>query len=212
MSILRGIVVMGMMVLAIPSAWGANTVVVDSKTVCAGAKGVTIAVKITNDRELRHVTVPLEIRSVSGGAFVTSLKMSWSDRMPGGRKTPLGDNGFANQYYVRDCKCGKDQVPGYAKIVFSDTLAHPVKGSPTGLLFSRFRMMGENLKPGQDSTGSFLLTVDVGVKSGVIEVDTACVCPSHTLMFVDVATDPEPIFPKFTKGTITVEACADKGK
>jgi hypothetical protein len=200
MSILRGITVVGLIVFSYSSVWGANTVVVDSKTVCTGAKAVTIAVKLTNDRELRHVTVPLEIRTVSGGAFVTSLKMSWSDRMHAGPKAPLGDNKFANQYYVRDCPCGKNQIQGYGKIAFSDTLAHPIKQSPTGMLFSRFRMMGENLKPGEDSTGSFLLT------------DTTCVCPSHTLMFVDLARNSQAIFPTFKKGTITVQACTDKGK
>lgn len=212
MSILRGIAATCLLVCSASISWGANTVVVDSKTVCAGAKGVTIGVKITNDREVRHVTVPLEIRSVPGGAFVTSVKMSWGDRMPLGRTHPLGENGFASQFYVRDCPCAKDQVQGYGKIASTDTLAHDVKGETVGLLFSRFRMMGENLKPGQDSTGSFILTVDVGDKAGKFEIDTTCICPSHTLMFVDIAPTPEGVFPTFTKGVITVEACAGKGK
>jgi hypothetical protein len=212
MPILRGIAVIGLIGLFSPSAWSANTVAVDSKTVCTGAQGVTIAVKLTNDRELRHVTVPLEVRSLSGGAFITSLKMSWSDRMPAGRKTPLGENSFANQYHERDCVCAKDKVPGYGKIAFSDTLSHAVESAPIGVLFSRFRMMGANLPPGADSGGSIRLTVDIGDKAGGIEVDTACVCPSHTLMFVDVSQTPKPIFPTFTKGVITVEACGDKGK
>ena len=212
MSIVRGIAVTTAMVLSLSSAWGANTVTIDSKTVCQGVKGVTVAVRLVNDKELRHVVVPLEIRSVSGGAFITSLRMSWGDRLPRGRKAPLGENAFANQFHLRDCICAKDSVPGYGTISFSDTLSHAVSASPVGGLFSRFRMMGENLKPGADSTGSLLLTIDVGEKAGVIEIDTACVCPSHTLMFVDTSPTPEAVYPIFTKGKITVEACADKGK
>jgi len=207
----RGLALMGLIVCCAASAWGANSVVVDSKTVCTGAKNVTIAVKLTNDSELRHVEVPLEVRSVSGGASVTALKMSWSDRMPGGRETPLGENGFANQFFARDCACAKEKTNGYGtKVASTDTLSHSVEKLPMGLLFSRFRMMGANLQPGTDSSGSFLITLDVGAKAGTIEIDTACVCPSHTLMFVDVSPGPKAIYPEFTKGVITVEACAGK--
>lgn len=212
MIVLRGLIVAGLIVCCACAAWGENTVVIDSKTVCAGAKNVTIAVRITNEIELRHVTVPLEIRSVSGGASVNSLKMSWGDRMPIGRGHPLGENGFTNQLHKGGCSCVKEGRQGYGKLVSSDTLSHAVETLPIGALFSRFRMMGENLKPGADKTGSFVLSVDIGPKAGVIEIDTACVCPSHTLMFVDTSPSPRGVYPTFTKGVITVEACEGKGK
>ena len=212
MLLVRGFITMGLIVCCACAAWGANSVVMDSQTVCTGAKNVTIAVKITNDKELRHVTVPLEIRSVAGGASVTSLRMSWGDRMPLGREHPLGENGFSNQLYAGDCSCARDKRSGYGKILSSDTLSHAVGTLPIGLLFSRFRMMGQNLTPGADSTGSFLMTVNIGPKAGTLEIDTTCVCPSHTLMFVDTSPNPVGIYPDFKKCVIKVEACADKGK
>lgn len=212
MQVVRGFIIMGLFVCCASAAWGANSVVIDSQTVCAGATNVTIAVKITNEQELRHVTVPLEIRSVAGGASVSSLKMSWGDRMPLGREHPLGENGFSNQLYAGDCSCAKNERLGYGKLLSSDTLSHPVEKLPIGMLFSRFRMMGQNLKPGSDTTGSFVMTVDIGPKAGTLEIDTTCICPSHTLMFVDTSPSPKGIYPDFKKCVITVEACGSKGK
>jgi hypothetical protein len=204
---LRTLVVTSIVLFVLSPAFAANTVTVDSKTVCTGQKDVTVKVKLVNDRELRHITIPLEVRSVKGGAYVSALRLSWGDRMPVGREEPLGENPFTNQYYVRDCPCGKNKVQGYATIAHADTLKHEIESSPTGILFSRFRMMGKNLLPGADETGSIVMTFDIGSKPGVFEIDTTCICPSHNLMFVESALGPLPIYPKFDKGVITVEAC-----
>jgi hypothetical protein len=211
MSILRGMAIVFTVVLLASAALAENAIVVESKTVCTGAKDVVVHILLSNDAPVRHATLPLEIRSTEGGAGITSLRLSWGDRMPPGRDEPLGENPFTNQYYAKACTCGVNKVVGYGDIASTDTLSHAIKKLPVGALFSRFRMAGKNLDPGADSTGSMLLTMDIGNTPGTIVIDTMCICPSHTTMLVQHGTSPpKAIYPKFTKGVITVKACGDK--
>ena len=66
-----------------------NSVVVTSKSVAAGETGINIPILLTNDVALRSVVVPLVVQSVASGAFITSLAMSYGDRLPPGG--PLSD-------------------------------------------------------------------------------------------------------------------------
>lgn len=204
-----GLLVLLVSLLGLSTAFAENAVVVESKTACTGAKGVTIGVSLTNDVSARHVTIPLEIRSEEGGAFITSLKLNWGGRMPIGRGNPLGDNVFTHQYREKDGTCTRTQKPGYATIAFSDTLAHPVKTNSVGALFSRFRFSGPELPAGKDEgKPSIMMTVDIGSKPGTFVIDTTCICPSHSLMFVYGSEPIEDVIPSFKKGVITVKACS----
>jgi len=191
-------------------AMAENSVTVESKTVCVGEKGVAIGVSVKNDMSVRHLSVPLEIRSEKDGAFIQNLKIAWGGRLPVGRGLPLADNVFNNQYHKKDCQCLRTTSPGYGTVTHSDTLPHPVAQSPVGMLFSRFRFTGAELAPGRDSTVSSInLTVDIGTKTGTIMIDTTCACPSHTLMFIHGSNPIQQTMPLFTPGVITVKRCGD---
>jgi len=76
-----------------------NHVTVQSKTVCTGQKGVDVRVLIENAVDIRHVTVPLVVRSGKGDAFVTTIRQSWGDRLPTAKGGPLSEKfmGIAQQ-------------------------------------------------------------------------------------------------------------------
>jgi hypothetical protein len=178
-----------------------NAVVVSSITVARGEQGVIIPVRLTNDVALRGVVLPLELRPIDAGAYVTSLKLSFGDRLP--PDGVLGDLKFTNQSISEDGNCKSGQPGGFGTIFANDTLPHALDGPPVGLLFSRHRFIGADLPPGTDNTGSFLLTVDVSNIAGKFEIDSTCINPSNNLLLVD--PDLKGIVPTFTKGTITIE-------
>lgn len=184
----------------VPSS-GAGSIVVSSMNVERGQQGVVIPVMMTNDVDLRGIVMPLMIRQIDAGAFVTSLKLSFGDRLP--VDGLLKDIKFTNQYFSMDGAC-KDGTPGgFGTIAASDTLAHNVPGSPVGVLFSRQRLIADNLPIGADQTGSFLMTVDVATTAGRFEIDTTCVNPSNHLLFVK--PDVTSLIPSFSKGEITIK-------
>lgn len=179
---------------------GSGTVVVASISATAGQQGLVIPVRLTNDFPLRGIVMPLALRSVDAGAFVTSLKLSFGDRLP--IDGVLSDIKFTNQLYSEDGACKDNKPGGFGTIATNDTLAHAISGSPVGALFSRQRLIGDNLPSGADNTGSFLMTVDVTSAAGRFEIDTTCVNPSNHLLLVK--PDVSAIIPSFTKGTITI--------
>ena len=181
----------------------ANSVVVASLTAAPGEKGVIIPVLVTNDTELRGVNVPLVLRQTAPGAFVTSLQLTFGDRMPA--NGALTDVRFTNLYFAEDGTCKSNQSGGFASIAFSDTLEHTVNGSPAAVLFARHRIAGPNLAPGTDNSGSFILTVDVSATRGKFEIDTTCANPANHLLYVTTDADRPAIIPAFTKGTVTIE-------
>ena len=183
-------------------SWGANHVEVESKTVYAGHQGSRIHVRADNDVILAGIEMPLIIREVTPGAFITSLQLTFGDRLPypGG---PL--RGVRSTWQVVDTtgKCGfSGEVwnPDYI-----DTLPHPVLGAPLAIQFVRANTFDENLAPGQDNSGSFILTADIGNTLGQFEIDTTCILYTH----LRYAVPPGVTFtPLFTKGTITVAECS----
>jgi len=178
-----------------------NSVIVTSTTAAPGEQGVTIPVLLTNDASLRGVIVPLVLRQIDPGAFVTSLKLSFGDRMPA--NGALADVRFTNRYDAEDGTCKSNQTGGFATIAFSDTLTHPVNVAPIAVMFARNRIAGQDLAPGADNSGSFILTVDVSNTTGSFEIDSTCANPSNHLLYVTTSTTA--IIPTFTKGTITIE-------
>lgn len=184
-----------------------NHVTVESKTVCTGQKDAIVRVLVENELEIRHITVPLVIRSAEGGAFINRIQQTWGDRLPAGKNAPLGEYAITTLYSQRECECMKPGEPGFGPDFARDTLPHPVEGSPIAVMATRLRIFGENLKPGQDSTGSIILTMGITDVEGAFEIDTTCVCPGNTLMYVEDSETPQGVYPTFTKGVITVEPC-----
>lgn len=180
---------------------GTESVVVASLTVERGRQGAVIPVKITNDIDLRGVVMPLIIRQVDAGAFITSLKLTFGERLPADGL--LKDIQFTNQYLNQDGTCKDGKPGGFGTIASYDTTAHDVPGSPVGILFSRQRLLGDDLPAGADATGSFLMTVNATSTAGRFEVDTTCVNPSNHLLFVK--SNATGLVPSFTKGTITIQ-------
>ena len=179
----------------------ANSVVVTSMTAVPGEQGVTIPVLLTNDAALRGVIVPLVLRQADPGAFVTSLKLTFGDRMPA--NGALGDVRFTNRYDAEDGACKSNRTGGFSTIAFNDTLPHAVIQAPVAVLFARNRIAGQDLAPGRDNSGSFILTVNVSTTAGAFEIDSTCANPANHLLYI--TTNTVGIIPAFTKGTITIK-------
>jgi len=182
-----------------------NSVVIESKSVTLGATGVTVGVYLTNSVTVEAVVLPLELRTVTGGAFVSDNV----NFQPQGRIAGL----FPPDY----------QVIRFFDIPSAQTCSGPVSQtwsestSPANLGVSPdavfYAGVGEQnfLSPGTDGapgagTPSFQLTFDVSAASGQFEIDTCCVTPDNFLVFVDNSHICHP--PEFTKGVITVLDCS----
>jgi hypothetical protein len=161
-----------------------------------------VGLAITNDAPLRNIVIPLVIRELDPGAFITALSLQ---RTPGGRLALpiLGGINVMNMYANEDgVKCKIDR-PGGLKTI------SPVNGiSPDGAMFSLGRLFPSDplLPPGADPiTGSLQMLMTVNNTVGRFEVDTTCCDPGCHLLFVQ---DPTAgIIPQFTKGIITIAPC-----
>lgn len=184
-------------------AIAANSVVVESKAVGASASNIPIRILLTNDQDLDFFAVPLEIRSITPGSFITSLRLSFAERLPASGP-PLSSSIQKNQYATADGSCGSG---GYATVSFSDGLTHPVVASPEGVLFSRSNGGDGRLTVGADASGSLVMTVAVTSTLGTFEIDTTCVDPFYQLLFIGPFENQ--FVPSFTKGTITIATDSD---
>jgi hypothetical protein len=175
-----------------------NSVVVESRTIVVGATDAPIAISLTNDTQLRAVVVPLIVREITPGSFITSATQSYGDRLT----DHLTDIRRANQYATPDGAC----PGGFHNVTYTHGEdPTPVAASPEGFLFQTLSIMQGALPAGSDATGSMVLTVDVTSTSGTFEIDTTCLDPNTHLLFVENQTGVNPpIIPSFTKGTITI--------
>ncbi len=187
-------------------AEAANSVVVESKTVMAGAQGVVIGVRVTNDFPLAAVIIPLKIREVSTGSFITDLALSWGGRMD----SVMTDAVINYQYSTENYIC-----ESYGGIGFRDIAtrradsSRTVGASPEGAMFARIRIASPTLSPGTDITPSMRMIVNVTNTLGTFEVDTTCTVVSNHLQFVrtNPTGPPTGLLPSFTKGIVTIAAC-----
>ncbi len=187
-----------------------NTITVESRDACVNQDSVTIGIYITNDVQVRHLVLPIEVRAGEGLASVKSVEMGWGGRLPTERGQALADNIFNHLYLAKDCECPPSGA-GYGTLKSTESGPHEIKMVPFGMLLSRLRFTGKDLVPGTDSTeASIHLTLDVGSKPGEIIIDTTCVCPNHHLTFVHGQQNIQATRPEFTKGVITVGKCEDK--
>jgi hypothetical protein len=212
--------VMGLVLLAAIPVWAANSVVVESKSVQGGSQDVQIGIYLTNDLPLRNLVIPLVLRSVAGGAFVTkvAVKRTASARIddyltginlyegflkdtsqgcytyvtiPG--TPPRQDTTFSQ---------GFDRTPSWV-----DTSSHSVVGPPVATIISCGRLLPSEptLPAGSDTAPSFHLLADIDNFAGEFIVDTVCIGPSNHLVFVaDSASVAVGRKPSFTEGVITV--------
>jgi hypothetical protein len=70
------------------------------------------------------------------------------------------------------------------------------------MMMVRMRILGADLEPGSDVSGSMILTVDVNTVEGRFEIDTTCTDPGNHLLLV--SSDNVGIVPDFTKGLIDI--------
>ena len=183
-------------------AWAANSVVVESRAMATNAVDCPIHVWVENDVELNALVVPLNIRDVTPGSYISALKLSWDERIyPGG---PISDILYTQRFAEPTGTC---RPGGYAYPSSSnDTLKHAVAGSPEGVMFAALSIVKPPLAPGSDVTGSMVLTMDATGPAGTFEIDTSCVDPGNHLFFVDVFG--YQFAPSFSKGVITTHVNA----
>ena len=206
-AILTGIIIL----FTACGAWGVNSVDIPSLTVAPNQTDVQIPIVLENDVELRHIVCPLMIRSVSGDAYVTAVKLDTADRL----LSALTEIVFRNHYNqgvsdAAECKTFLSSDPpshgGFVGVPDHDgSEKQVVTGHPYGIMFVAARIVGENLAIGSDATGSFVITLDVNDQTGTFEIDTTCVDPANHLEFGENQLFPFPIhLPDFTKGVITI--------
>lgn len=193
-------VVVGLVCLVGGTTNAANQVTVESKGIGTNGTSCPIRAFIENDVTLNTIVAPFVIREVTPGAYITSLKASFADRLGPGAK--LRDISVTNIYPDPDGTCG----PGaFHTLGSGDTLSHPVIASPEGVLFAGVTFIDQNLDlpPGSDTEGSLVMTVTATGTAGTFEIDTVCIDPQNRLEFVDRQSGT-PFTPDFTKGTITI--------
>lgn len=184
-----------------------DSVIVQSRTVAPGDSNVVIGIRIVNAMPVMGLTVPLEFRAVTPGAFVTRAALGFSERLT----TALSGARFANHYAKKDYVCPDSKTPGYQTVVASEVNWRvPVTASPWGVMISAFRFPpNPSLPVGADSAGSLTLTIDVTTTKGTFEIDTTCMTPTNHLMLVGEHPrgDLAGLLPVFVKGVITIGKC-----
>jgi hypothetical protein len=194
--------------LAAPGARAADCVTVESKTVAAGATDVTVAIRMANSDTIMGFALPLEIRSLTPGSRPTSLRLEYGDRLA----DKMDDIQIFNQYDTKNGVCGHTGDSAYRiPLTRAGDTTVPVTHSPWGIALSSFQTQpGNALLPGEDSSGSMLLHMDVTSVPGSFEIDTICIHPAtHSVYVFSVqsAYAPRSYIPDFTKGVITIVAC-----
>lgn len=197
---LAGLTGLGMW-LVCAGVFAQNTVVAPSMTLNGGESGVEVRILLTNDIPIRSLSAPFVFRNVQGGAFVTSLKPGWAERLAPGLNV-LSEIDITNIYPAEDGTC-QGGAGGFATASFSDTLPHPVSSSPVGLLMFRNKIFSDSLDVGADAVGSIRLVIDVNSMQGQFEIDTTCMDPSNHLFLVRASGGGGAV-PDFTKGIINI--------
>ncbi|MEW5875207.1 MAG: dockerin type I domain-containing protein [Candidatus Zixiibacteriota bacterium] len=184
----------------------ADAAVVVQSLFCYPGDEISVGIYTANDFEAYSVVIPLEIREVTSGSYISSLQLV--NPVPGSRMVDyLSDIVVSNTYPLRDA-ASPPCLDGYQTIGLPDYI------SPDGLMLARQRIQGLNLPPGSDfsfqlGVPSFRLDMTVTETPGVFEIDTTCVTPANRLLFV--AITHQGIRPSFTKGTITICPCPWQG-
>jgi hypothetical protein len=183
----------------------ADLVLVESKTVYAGETGVTVGVYLENTVPLELLALPLEIRTVTGGAYMadSTLLSAVSGRMVG---QPL----FSGQSAVYSYTPAAEQVcsgPISHSWPSPFAVGKSNDGSPDAARWSAYTH-SPYFRAGIDPPGSpsFVFTFDVNDNIGTFEIDTCCFGLAGHLGFSESIYD-NPYVPEFIKGVITIVPC-----
>jgi hypothetical protein len=187
--------------LCATSAWAANSVVVEPRTVSPGATDISVGIYFSNDIDVESIEAPFEIRTLTGGSYWTSyagytvqsrLSSSFQFYVVNTRPTPA----------VQSCS-------GPVSSTWTGNSA-PDYISPDGArLLAAIGCMtaGSDGSPGA-GTPSLVLTFDVNCAPGTFEIDTCCFTPGQHLRYYQCGT-ATPYTPSFTKSVITIDPAAD---
>lgn len=186
-------------------AGAANSVVVESKEVALGATGVTVGIYITNEDSIPALVIPLQIRSVTPGAFIAdTLALETQNRLAS----------YLTDMVVNEFLTGPDSSYWY----MCDGNGFQTRGdpdfiSPNAMIFvglttsyTRFPIGDDGSPPG--GTPSLKLTFNVTEVAGTFEIDTACITPNNHLAWVSYPGNGR-VYPSFTKGVITIGCACD---
>jgi hypothetical protein len=219
------------MTSVIPLAHAENRVTVESRVFTPGQVACTVGVSFSNDVPLTLVAMPLEFRTVTGGAYMSGPSSAWHRGLnQGGRiyNSPLGPTShnpgtpggwppasvtnlnFAHPYNVGSgCVRPSDSTTAWG----SADPANLDFISPDAILFVTLStgdpiQLEEDitLDPGADPLGtsnaSYLINFHVNNNIGYFEIDTTCTRPQVRLAYRG-ETD-QPIHVDFTKGIISI--------
>ena len=178
-------------------AWGTNSVAIESKTVNAGATGVTVGISISNDVTLSGILLPLEIRAVDPGSFVASSLTVTAQ----GRVAASGLMDVSGTYYF-PTPAPSNTCSGPISHTFT-TAGVLDYVSPDGVLWCGIAITNPCLGIGTDGgTPSILLSFSVTSSLGDFEIDTCCMTPTSHLSFADCSA--QNATPSFTRGVVTI--------
>ncbi|MBI3873342.1 MAG: hypothetical protein HY304_09745 [candidate division Zixibacteria bacterium] len=192
-----------------------NSVIVESKTVVAGTDSVWVGIFISNNLPVRELYLPLELRSLTPGAFVRSRTI-FADN-PTGRlyNSPLSDDSsscwslpwlnpdiwiYAAPESANECSGPVSQSYGFRPSINNAIYVSPDAYS----LWGNGTYCG-SLAPGEDppvsDSASCYFVFDVTDVPGQFEIDTCCA--NGHLQFRSYSP-PYSVTPGFVKGVITI--------
>ncbi len=203
------------------TAEAANRVRVESTVMLPNTKD-TVGIFIDNDVPVGAIVLAMEIRTVTGGAFIGVTADSAVTRAynTAGRlhNSPLGNNnpngpaaGITQSFFKvptdTGAQCGG---PGSSRWRFATTAKSDLV-SPDAFLLACFSQgdpgIGEDveLAPGADPAGvpSYRVIFTTNASLGFFEIDTCCIQPANHLVYTDVSANE--ILPSFVKGEIIID-------
>jgi hypothetical protein len=172
---------------------------------------------VANDFDLATLILPLEIRSVTAGAFITgTFAFDVQGRMDAsGLLTVRAKRFYGQPDAVNSCSGAASQ-----SYTDGDSIPAGFFTSPDGVMWAGMDWGGSPssgpLTAGSDGapgsgTPSFVFTFDVTDVSGAFEIDTCCTLPGNHLLFVEPLIN-QVVVPAFQKGVVSIGcACSDHG-
>lgn len=185
-----------------------NSVRVESKSVIAGTQDVHVAVFVDNRSRIDALDLPLELRSLDSGAFIsqgTSFMVNPAGRMydvpftwGGCPFPPLFERPFPGPESLNTCSGPVSSSFDYpAGLDLTST-------SPDGHYLNISGGCGPleaQSDPSDPDSASLLLAFDVGMVPGRMLIDTCCIIGRHILFVTAPYTDH---LPRFQTGVLTI--------
>jgi hypothetical protein len=190
------------------SAHAVNSVTVESRQVARGAMNVVVGIYLENELPAAIMTMPLEFRSITPGAFISErFSITATGRVATSVLTQMEVKRF----------CGNSSADFACSGPLSHSWGCPDTGdipadffvSPSALLWVGLSFVAEQMAPGRDPSGdpSFTLTFDVTDINGRFEIDTCCMTPANHLAYAWTSSDTRDVYEvplEFTRGIITI--------